>query len=431
MGGAPSLTTGSGQYHFGAIPGLTGSYNGSSIDASLTKLANAGANQVYAVYNYLLGGNASPTAVSTMLGTIYSAWSKSHVQVLTDSYPVGSGSVYDPTSGTKTTKAVSTTNPPTFNLDLSGIGGAAGVSSMSATAEASAFNTVDQTLTQWGLQGMGDWAWQQITAQGDNVNATGVIDELRGTPQYAAVFPGNVQRMQAGQPPIDESTYKSLEDAYQGFGQQYGLPAGFLSKTVMGNLIANNVSASEFQQRAVNAYQIAMKAPQETRDLLNQYYGINTGDLAAYYFSPQQSLTSSIQQTQAAVLGTEAVATGFGNLSKAQAENLQQMGMLDSAGNINAAQTTAAFEKAATLTPLEQSATGTRGQTTVSQQQLIDYAFPGSNATGGTNPAQEDAALKLALGARAAGLSGGGGYNMGAKGTSVGRAATEGIQGRP
>jgi len=83
------------------------------------------------------------------------------------------------------------------------------------------------------------------------------------------------------------------------------------------------------------------------------------------------------------------------------------------------------------LTPLEQSATGTRGQTTVSQQQLIDYAFPGSNATGGTNPAQEDAALKLALGARAAGLSGGGGYNMGAKGTSVGRAATEGIQGRP
>jgi hypothetical protein len=427
MSGAPSLTTGSGQYHFGAIPGLTGSYNSSSIDASLTKLANAGANQVYAVYNYLLGGNASPAAVSTMLGTIYSAWSKSHVQVLTDSYPVGSGAVYDPSTGTKKTKTTPTTNPPTFNIDLSGIGGAAGVSNMSAAAQASAFNTVDQTLTQWGLQGMADWAWQQITAQGDNVNATGVIDELRGTPQYAAVFPGNVQRMQAGQPPIAELTYKSLEDAYQGYGQQYGLPAGFLSKTVMGNLIANNVSASEFQQRAVNAYQIAMKAPQETRDLLNQYYGINTGDLAAYYFSPQQSLTSSIQQTQAAVLGTEAVATGFGNLSKTQAESLQQMGMLDSAGNINAAQTTAAFEKGAALKPLETAMAGQRGQATVTQNQLLSYAFPGQQQLAGTTAAGDQAALKLAEQARAAGLSGGGGYTMGQKGaTGVGSASTTG-----
>jgi hypothetical protein len=336
----------------------------------------------------------------------------------------------------KATTPKPTTTPPNFTIDLSGLNAgaatsAAGVSSMTATAQANAFNIVDQTLSSWGLPDMAQWAWDKITAQGDNVNATGVIDELRLTPQYAAAFPGNAQLIQAGQPPISEATYKSLEDAYQGYAQQYQLPSGFLTKNVMGNLIAHNVSASEFQQRVQNGYAVATNAPAETRTLLNQYYGINTGDLAAYYLDPSRGADIMKNQTQAAVLGTEAVATGFGNLSKAEAENLQQMGMIDSSGNINAAQTTAAFSKAAALTPLEQSATGTRGQATVSQQQLLDYAFPGQNAAGGTNPAQEDAAMKLALGARAAGLSGGGGYNMGAKGTSVGRAATEGIQGRP
>ena len=329
-----------------------------------------------------------------------------------------------------------------FNITIGGGStGGVGVSSMTAEAQMSAINSVDNYLVQWGLTGsvdgtpngesFGQWVIDKVTAQGDNTNMQGVIDALRQTPGYALAFPGNAILMQEGKPIVDENTYKSTITAYQGVAQQYGLPAGFLTPQTMGNLIAHQVSTTEFQQRVQNGYSVAANAPVETRNLLNQYYGIDTGALAAYYLDPTNAATTLTKQTQAAVYGTEAVATGFGNLNPTQAEGLAALNLNDQNGNVAASSAAAGFAKAATLTPLEHAAVGQRGQATVNQQQLVDYAFPGQNAAGGTDPAQEDAALKLALGARAAGLSGGGGYNTGAKGTSVGRVNTAGAQSRP
>ena len=356
----------------------------------------------------------------------------------------GSGGIPGKGSSTPKGKAAPTSlNTSGITIDMGGLGstGGVGVSSMSAQAQMTAINSVDSYLVQWGLTGsvdgtpngesFGQWVIDKVTAQGDNTNMQGVIDALRQTPGYALAFPGNAILMQEGKPIVDENTYKSTITAYQGVAQQYGLPSGFLTPTVMGNLIAHSVSTTEFQQRVQNGYSVAANAPLETRNLLKQYYGIDTGALAAYYLDPTNAATTLVKQTQAAVYGTEAVATGFGNLTPGQAEGLAGLNLNDQNGNVAASSAAAGFAKAATLTPLEHAAVGQRGQATVNQQQLVDYAFPGQNAAGGTNPAQEDAALKLALGARAAGLSGGGGYNTGAKGTSVGRVNTAGAQSRP
>jgi hypothetical protein len=307
---------------------------------------------------------------------------------------------------------------------------AAGTVDMTAQAQASAFNTVDNYLAEWGLSNMSAWAWDKISSQGDHVSAAGVINDLRTTKEYQDVYPGNAILAYFGKPIIPEATYKAITQAYQGFGQQYGLPAGFLSPMEMGTLIAQNVSTAEFESRLKNGYSAAMNADPEVRTLLHDYYGADLGNLAAYYLDPKKGLDALTKQTQAAMIGNEAYQTGFKGTGTGQelAANV--------AGELSAQMTTSGynmdyfktgFTKAAGLQPLEQTMAGQRGQATVSSNQILANSFTGLDKTLGTTPTDTAAALKLAEQARTAGLSGGGGYVQDAGGgVGVGRTSTAG-----
>jgi len=439
MPGFSTLPSAGGAYSIGDVPALKGVSGGvagkTPTDVYNNIVAKVGIPGLLSVYENLTGTYTTDvSAVRTGLLKMLSDFGTTQggVKVGLQTLPGGNGlGDYTPTTGSNRAGTKSLIVAPNTNSsDNSGGGGGnyAAVTDYSASEQATAYNTVLGDLQDWGLSALdptlANQVWQRLSTPGDMTNLGGIIDWLRTTPAYQQRFPGNAQLIAEGKSPLSEATYLSTENSYQGYAQQSGLPASFLTSQVIGNLIANNVSAAEFQQRVQNGYNVAANAPAETRQLLKQYFGIDTGQLAAYYLNPANALTNTIKQTQAAVLGTEAEATGFGNLTNQQATDLAAMNMTDSSGNVAASQTQAAFAKAAALNPLEQAAVGTRGQATVTQQQLLDYAFPGQNSTGGTNAAQEDAALKLALGAKAAGLSGGGGYAAGTKGTAVGRAST-------
>lgn len=484
----PSLSTSSSSginYALGPVTGNNGSYASTSLDGLWGNLVNG------------VPGRASPlpmseiaNIVSSLAGKVVSpANAKSELSKLFSQYVPGPNS--------NLAQAIANQG------GASGSGGSSGGSSGGASAlqikQDNAQSTIDGYLSAWGLSNMSGWAYNQVVAEGNTVSTASIVDALRQTPQYAAVypgnaellaagkaiipeqqyktlqtqyvdiaatfgldtsyfstanvgdligkfgtqspidairttptyaqaFPGNVTLMGEGKAPIPESTYMNITQGYKDAGNQFGLPTDFLSNQEMGTLISGSVSVPEFTQRVQNGYAVAQTAPAETRNLLQQYYGVNTGDLAHYYLDPTKAWSNLQKQTQAAVIGTEATSTGFGNLNLQQAENLAQQ-QIASPG-LDANYFRQGFSKAATLSPLEQAGVGTRGQTTVSQQQLIDYAFPGSNAQGGTNAASEDAALKLATEARSAGLSGGGGYAQTAKGAvGVGRAGSQGTSG--
>lgn len=406
-----------GSYGLGPVPGLPNvNYRAGDLNTLWDNLVNGVKGQG------ALGVDGAAKIVSELAGkTINALSAKSELAKLF--------STYAPTANSSLSAAMKASNAQPAS---SGGTASSGGISLTQQAQQSAYATVYSTLQNWGLTDLAGWAYDQITTPGDMKGATTIVDMIRGTPEYAAAFPGNVQLIAAGKPPLDESTYKSVTSAYQGIAQQYGLPAGFLNQrnldgtTTMGNLIANNVSSSEFQARVQNGYTVAKNADPNTKALLNQYYGINDGNLAAYYLDPTKGLDALQKQTQTAVIGGISKDTGFGDIGQSTAEQLaaQQVG---SGGSMDANYFRTQFSKIAPLVPLEQAQIGQRGQAVASQQALLGQAFTGLNQTQGTTAAGDQASVVLAEEARKAGLSGGGGFAQTARGgVGVGQTSTEG-----
>jgi hypothetical protein len=228
-----------------------------------------------------------------------------------------------------------------------------------------------------------------------------------------------------------------------------------MTKTEIGNLVANQISASEVTQRIKGGYEAAAFANPQTIQELATYFpqifpaGLPTGPsnagglsggtgpttsgqvtyvdasgktqtlsggaagaLAAYYLDPGRAMDVLTNQLTQAQIGSEGVMTGFGQISAAQAANLQQAGITE-------AQARTDFGKVNKLTPFETALPGVPGGT-MTQQQLIDYGFFGA----------DQQALENVTATRKAPFSGGGGYAQTARGTvGAGYASTQGVQG--
>jgi hypothetical protein len=251
------------------------------------------------------------------------------------------------------------------------------------------------------------------------------------------------------------SDYQTYSTTVMQAAADAGLPPGFMSKTEIGNLVANQISASEVTQRIKQGYEAAAFANPEVINELATYFpqifpsglptgpstagglsggvgpttmgtlnyvnakgqvqslsGGSAGALAAYYLDPGRAMDVLTNQLTQAQIGAEGVMTGFGQINAAQAAYLQQSGITE-------AQARTDFGKINKLTPLETPLPGVPG-TAMAQQDLINYGFFGANA-------QE---LEQVQGVRGAPFKGGGGYAQTARGTvGAGYASTQGIQG--
>ena len=297
---------------------------------------------------------------------------------------------------------------------------AAAAAARQAAAMQSAKYSVNEALKMYGLENMAGWAWGELTDLNSPKTPAEVLADLRGTNEYLARFPGMMGRAANGYDPMTEAQYIAYENAAQQLANQVGLPAGMMSKDAIAKLIAGNVSVTELQQRLVNGYQAAMQAPQQVRDALKNYYGIDTGHLAGYYLDPSAAGALIQQRQQTATIGGLSQITGFGSLTKQQAEQIQQV------PGMTATEARTVFDKLAPMTSLEQTQLGMRGQATASQNALLKTAIPG--AVPGMSAADAQAQVQAASEARTAGLRGGGGFAQAQKGVvGVGRAGTEGI----
>ena len=103
-------------------------------------------------------------------------------------------------------------------------------------------------------------------------------------------FIGNEGRIKAGLQPFKPNEYIQAEQEYVARLAANGMPAGFYDQPEdLAKLIAGRVSAIEFDNRIQAGYRAALNAPSSVKQQLQNLYGINDTDLAAYFLDPTRA----------------------------------------------------------------------------------------------------------------------------------------------
>jgi hypothetical protein len=194
----------------------------------------------------------------------------------------------------------------------------------------SAYDILLAEFTQYGLASLVEPLKSLIVS---GPSAAELTLALRATDAYKKRFAANTERIKKGLTALNEATYLGLEDKYQSVMRNYGLPATYYSKDTMGRqegfekLIANDVSATELEDRILTAQNRVINAPAEVTTALKQFYpDITNGDILAYTLDPDKALTDIKRKVTAAEIGGAAIGAGLGT-SATRAEELAKFGV--------------------------------------------------------------------------------------------------------
>ena len=413
-----TTTSTSTPYSIGDIPTVWNKgnfYSGNSVSELLSTF-DKHPKDLTAAYVWISGDtsySASPATMKRQIARAFAAAGGSRGSLFSNYPTMGS---FDIGTGKKRAAA----DPPYV------VGSGDALSQMSASAQYSAAQTIDQYLRDWGLEKLSGWAWDQISAAGNYKSAAGVLQEMRKTPEYQARFPGQAERAANGLPPIKEENYIKYEEGAKELANQYGLPPGFMSADEIAKLVGHGISLTETQDRIVNGYRQMHNADKATKQTLREYYGVHGGHLAAYYLNPKKAYDLLMKQTQSAEIGGIMKDEGVGAIKKGIAEQLSKQ-MTGSPGSMDLAGIRSGAQRIAPLVGLEQGQLGQRGQATVSQNQLLASQFAFLNKKTGNTAAGNQEAIQLAAQARVAGFEGGGGFAKNAQGgATIGSSSTSG-----
>lgn len=222
-------------------------------------------------------------------------------------------------SGTPTTPTAPTPPPPSTN-----------------PFDVSAFDVLKNFFTSMGLkfdaelQGVIQNA--MLAGYGpDKIDL--IMPELEKTQSFQNRFPGFQTRISNGYNAISLGDYLQLENSYHRILQEAGLPAGFYDDpSDFGQWIANNVSPDEIQNRVQLATAEANKIDPSVRNLLTQFYGLGTGDLASYFLDQSRALPVIQRQYQTANIAAQAQKAGLAVNDIGHYESLLDQGLtLDAA----------------------------------------------------------------------------------------------------
>lgn len=190
-----------------------------------------------------------------------------------------------------------------------------------ARAEALAGRTsaFDLLRDQFDLWGLGDLV-EPIRAliQDENVNPSEYAIRLRQTKPYLDRFAANADRIKNGYAAINEAEYLSLEDQFQRTMQNYGLPETYYARGKNGvqagfqELIANDVSNIELEDRIMNAQNRVIKSNPEVLASLKAFYpDITNGEILAYALDPKNAIEQIKRKITAAEIGGAALQAGL------------------------------------------------------------------------------------------------------------------------
>lgn len=176
-------------------------------------------------------------------------------------------------------------------------------------------------LESYGLMALYDRVVGFIK-EGYDPDAISVL--IRTTPEYKQRFPAMETLGKKGRT-ISEAEYIDYERTASGLERRYGIPEGMLMGSVT-DLLTNEVSASELNDRVLLASSAAIQAPDDVKNTFMDYYGIGPGGLTAYFLDPDKATPLLEKQYATGIIGTEARRQGV-EMDVYGSENLASLGV--------------------------------------------------------------------------------------------------------
>jgi hypothetical protein len=215
-----------------------------------------------------------------------------------------------------------------------GVGGggsaSGGILTQAQADRKSAYDILMEEFTRYGLGALVEPLKGLVM---DNVSPSEFSLRLQQTDAYKKRFSANADRIAKGLTALKPAEYLAMEDSYQNIMRNYGLPASYYSKDSLGTqagfnqLIANDVSATELEDRVMTAQNRVVNANPEVYKALKSFYpDITNGDILAYTLDPTKALDAIKRKVTAAEIGGAALAAGLTTEAVA-AENLARYGI--------------------------------------------------------------------------------------------------------
>lgn len=196
----------------------------------------------------------------------------------------------------------------------------------------SAFAIFNKMLQSWGLPTGGDMEAIIRKAVIDGYTPDMIeliVPDLQKTATWNNRFPGWNARVANGFNQLTVGEYLNLENQYHRILSASGLPAGFYDDpSDFGNFIAKNVSPDEIQGRVTAAVTLANQVDPTARNLLSRFYGVGTGDIAAYFLDANRAMPALDKQFRAVSVGAWAERNGL-NFTKERFEDLVDKGVTE------------------------------------------------------------------------------------------------------
>ena len=190
------------------------------------------------------------------------------------------------------------------------------------TRQRATIQTLQAAFAEYGLQGLFP-AIERFARQ--DLSEGMILLELRKTPEYQQRFPAMRALSEKGRV-ITEGEYIAFERNAAQLERAYGLPAGMLNKDAITNLLINEVSGRELEERVTMAAAGAFALSQEVRDTFSRFYGIDSGALTAYFLDPEKALPLLNKQFVSSQIGAEAAMQDI-TIQSRLAEELTERGV--------------------------------------------------------------------------------------------------------
>jgi len=155
--------------------------------------------------------------------------------------------------------------------------------------EQNAADALGELFSRYGLGSLAPKIVELVQEYGPE-NTNTILLQLQETEEYKARFVGNEYRKQAGYSVLSPAEYIALESSYREVMRRAGLPEGFYDQQGDFNqLVGRDISPAELASRAQAAVDWSLNID-ETQKKALLAYGINHGDLAAYFLDYDRGL---------------------------------------------------------------------------------------------------------------------------------------------
>jgi len=227
--------------------------------------------------------------------------------------------------------------------------------------------SIKALLAKYSLESLFDTVWGNYTSDMvDFTDTDALAMSIRETDAYKKRFAGNESRRAKGMGDLSPATYIALEDSFKQTMRSNGIPDKFYdSPEDFAQLIANDVSVAEFNERIDYARSLVQDAAPAVRNEMSRLFGVSEGQLIAYFIDPDKALPILKEQERSSRIGAAAFENAGMQLTAGMATDLAKRGFTE-------AEAQKGFGNVSRLGELTQQFSG---ETAISEQDIIASQF--------------------------------------------------------